>query len=257
MMMTPSWVSKPSISTSKRIERLLALVVTAADAVAAMATDGVDFVDENDAGRGFLALLKHVAHPAGADADKHLDEIRTADREERHVRFAGDGAGEQCLAGAGRADQQHAFGNAAAEFLKFLRIAQKLDQLLHFVLGFLDAGDVAESDLVFVAGQHARLGFAEIERAFAGHADLLAEEEIENEEKERDREKAENGLGEQVRFGADGRLNAGSGKSLLQIGVEIQIDGRAKRHRCSAPAGLFAVITDESLGGLAFLERAR
>ena len=123
----------------QRIERLLALVVTAADAVAAMPADRVDFVDENNAGRGFLALLEHVAHAAGADADEHFDEVRTADGEERHVRFAGDGAGEQGLAGAGRADHEHAFGNAAAELLEFLRVAQELDQLLHFLLGFLDA----------------------------------------------------------------------------------------------------------------------
>ena len=190
MMMTPSCVSKPSISTSKRIERLLALVVSAADAVAAMPADRVDFVDENDAGRGFLALLEHVAHAAGADADEHLHEVRAADREERHVRFAGDGAGEQRLAGAGRADHQHAFRNAAAELLEFLRVAQELDELLHFVLGFLDAGDVLERDLVLVPREHARLRFAEVQRALAGHADLLAEEEIEDEEEKGDRQKA-------------------------------------------------------------------
>ena len=48
----------------QRIERLLAFVVAAADAVTAMTADRVDFVDENDAGRGFLALLEHVAHAA-------------------------------------------------------------------------------------------------------------------------------------------------------------------------------------------------
>ena len=187
MMMTPSWVSNPSISTSKRIERLLAFVVTAADAVAAMAADRVDFVDENNAGRGFLALLKHVAHAARADADEHFDKVRAADGEERHVRFARDGAREQRLAGARRADEQHAFRNAAAEFLKFLRVAQELDQFLDFVLRFLDAGDVLKGDLVLVPRQHARFRFAEIERAFAGHADLLAEKEIKNEQEKRDR----------------------------------------------------------------------
>ena len=189
----------------QRIERLLALVVTAADAVTAMAADGVDFVDENHAGRGFLALLKHVAHAAGADADEHLDKIRAADGEERHVGFAGDGAGEQRLAGARRADQQHALRDAAAEFLKFLRVPQELDQFLDFVLGFLDAGDVLEGDLVLVAREHARLRFAEIQRAFAGHADLLAEEEIENEEEERDRHEADERLRQHVRL----RLNRG------------------------------------------------
>ena len=84
------------------VERLLALVVTAAHAVAAVAADGVDFIDEDQAGRVFLALLEHVAHAGGADADEHFDEVRTGDREERHVRLAGDGAGEQGLAGARR-----------------------------------------------------------------------------------------------------------------------------------------------------------
>ncbi len=112
------------------VEGLLALVVAAAEAGAAMAADRVDLVDEDDAGRVLLALLEHVAHAAGADADEHLDEIRAGDREERHVRLAGDGAGEQGLAGAGRADQQHALRDLAAEALEFLRVLQELDDLL-------------------------------------------------------------------------------------------------------------------------------
>ena len=43
------------------IQRLLALVVTAAQAGAAMTADRVDFVDEDDAGRVLLALLEQVA----------------------------------------------------------------------------------------------------------------------------------------------------------------------------------------------------
>jgi hypothetical protein len=75
-----------------------------------MTADRVDFVDEDDAGRVLLGLLEHVAHAAGADADEHLDEVRAGDGEERHVGFARDGAREQGLAGARRADQQHALG---------------------------------------------------------------------------------------------------------------------------------------------------
>ena len=94
------------------VERLLALVVAAAEAGAAMAADRVDFVDEDDAGRVLLRLLEHVAHAAGADADEHLDEVGARDGEERHVGFAGDRARDQRLAGAGRADQQHAARDA-------------------------------------------------------------------------------------------------------------------------------------------------
>ena len=97
------------------VERLLALVVPAAQACAAMASDGVDLVDEDDAWRVLLALHEQVAHARRAHADEHLDEVRARDLEERHARLARDGAREQRLAGPRRADQQHALGDAAAE----------------------------------------------------------------------------------------------------------------------------------------------
>ena len=96
------------------VERLLALVVTAAQAGAAVAADGVDLVDEDDAGGVLLALLEEVAHAAGADADEHLHEVGAGDGEERHAGLAGDGLGQQRLAGARRAHHQHALGDAAA-----------------------------------------------------------------------------------------------------------------------------------------------
>ena len=46
------------------VQRLLALVVAAAEAGAAMAADRVDFVDEDDARRVLLRLLEHVADAA-------------------------------------------------------------------------------------------------------------------------------------------------------------------------------------------------
>ncbi len=215
--------------------------MSAADAVAAMPADRVDFVDENNAGRGFLPLLEHVAHAGRADTDEHLHEVRAADREERHVRFAGDGAREQRFARAGRADEQNAFRNAAAELLEFFRVAQKFDEFLHFILGFLDAGHVFERDLVLVAREHARLRFAEVQRAFAGHADLLAEKEIEHEEEKRDGQEADERLRHQVRLhldrGLDIRLGAGAPGDRCcnsrRRSCETGPAGRA-RNRCPA-----------------------
>src|SRR5271155_494768 len=117
-----------------------------------MAANGVNFVNEDDAGRVLLALLKQVAHAARADADKHLNKVRSGDREKRHVGFASNGAGQQGLAGSGRADQQHALGNAAAELLKLLWLTQKLDDFLQFFLGLFHAGDIFERDLLLLGG---------------------------------------------------------------------------------------------------------
>src|SRR5215471_5370677 len=172
--------------------------MSTAYAMAAVTTYRVDFVDENDARRGFLSLLEHVTHTRGAHADEHLHEIRAADGKKRHVSFTGDGACQQGLASTGRADHQHALGNTATEFLKFFQIAQELDQLLHFVLSFLYAGDVAKRDFVLVTGQHPRLGFTEIQRAFTGHPDLLAEKEIQDHKEKRDWQETHDGLRKHV-----------------------------------------------------------
>ncbi len=143
------------------VQRLLALVVAAAEAGAAVAADGVDLVDEDDAGRVLLRLIEHVAHARRADADEHLDEVGARDREERHVRFAGDGARDQRLAGAGRADEEAAARDASAEALELLRIAQELDDLLQILLGLVDAGDVLEGDAAMRLGEELRLRLAE------------------------------------------------------------------------------------------------
>ena len=58
------------------VERLLALVVAAAEACAALTADRIDLIDEDD-GRGHpLGLLKEVADTARTDADIEFDEVR-------------------------------------------------------------------------------------------------------------------------------------------------------------------------------------
>ena len=104
------------------VEGLLAFVVTAADAGAAVAADGVDLVDEDDGGRVGFGLLKQVADTGGADAHEHFHEVGTGDGEERHAGLAGDGAGQQGLTGSGRAVQQHALGDFGADRLEFGRL---------------------------------------------------------------------------------------------------------------------------------------
>src|SRR5947209_7255146 len=95
-----------------------------------MATDGVNFINEDDAGRVLLALLEEIANAACADANEHFDEVRAGDGEEWDVSFASDSAGEQSLARTWRSDEQNALGDTAAKLLKFLRILQELDDFL-------------------------------------------------------------------------------------------------------------------------------
>ena len=153
MMMTPRLESKPSISTRSWLSVCSRSSWPPMAAAAAGLAQGVQLVDEDDARRPALGLGEQIAHPAGPDADEHLDEIGAAHAEERHVGLAGDGLGQQRLAGAGRADQQHALGNAAAQGLVLVR---RLRGNRRFRASsahrLVDAGHVLEGDSQIVLG---------------------------------------------------------------------------------------------------------
>ncbi len=124
-----------------------------------------------------LRLLEEVAHAAGAHADEHLDEVRAGDGEEGHARLPGNRLGQQCLARARGADQEHALRDAAAEAQKFLGLLEEVDDLEQLFFGFVGAGHVFKGDRGVVAGEHARLALAEGERLVVA-ALSLAEDEV-------------------------------------------------------------------------------
>jgi hypothetical protein len=54
-------------------------------------------------------------------ADNHLDELRTAYREEGHLGLPCHSTGQQCFPSPRRSDQEDALGDAPAQALKLLR----------------------------------------------------------------------------------------------------------------------------------------
>ena len=164
------------------VEGLLALVVAAAEAGAAVPADGVDLVDEDDRRGVGLGLLEQVADPGGTDTDEHLDEVRAGDRVERHAGLAGDGAGEQRLAGAGRAVEQHALGDLGADGLELRRVLEELLDLLELLDRLVGAGDVGERRLRGVLGDQLGLGLAELHDPGAAALHLVHEEQEQQDE---------------------------------------------------------------------------
>ena len=129
------------------VERLLALVVTAAQAGSALTSHGIDLIDEDNRRSLRLGLLKEVAHAAGADAHEHLDKVRTRDAKERHARLAGNGLSQQRLTGTRRTNQQNAARNLGTQFAIAVRIAQEVADLLELLDGLVHAGNVFKLDL--------------------------------------------------------------------------------------------------------------
>ena len=71
---TAPWVEAIHLD-QQLVQRLLALVVTAAQSGAALTAHRVDLVHEDDARAVLLGLVEQVTHPRGTDADEHFDEI--------------------------------------------------------------------------------------------------------------------------------------------------------------------------------------
>ncbi len=159
------------------VEGLLPLVVTAAHAGPAVPADGVDLVDEHDRRRVLLGLLEQVANPGGADTDEHLHEVGPGDGEERHAGLAGDRPGQQGLAGAGWAVEQHALGDLGPDRLELRRLGQELLDLLQLLDGLLAAGHVLEGRLGGVLVGDLGLGLAELHHPAAAALDGIEQEE--------------------------------------------------------------------------------
>src|SRR4051812_34087743 len=72
----------------KCVQRLFALVVAAAESCTALASNGVDLVDENDAWRMLLRLFEHISHTGSAYTHEHFDKVRAGNAEEGDFGFA-------------------------------------------------------------------------------------------------------------------------------------------------------------------------
>src|SRR3989442_15674335 len=115
---------------------MLALIIAGnRSCTAACSPNGVDLVDENDAGGVLACLGKQVAHAAGTHPDEELDEVGGATTVERYASLARHRTRQQGLAGTRWADEQDALGNMRPDSEKALRVAQEVDDLAQFELG--------------------------------------------------------------------------------------------------------------------------
>src|SRR5271156_104070 len=157
----------------------------AAKAGPAVTSNRIDFVDENNARSVLLALFEQIAHAARANADEHLDEIRTRDREERNVRFTSNRPRQQSLARPGGPDKQYTLGNASTEFLEFLRIFQEVDNFVELFFGLIDSGHVLERCLLLLGGQQSRARFSKTERFVPARLHLFHHENPEQNQQDK------------------------------------------------------------------------
>ena len=89
----------------KLIERLLAFIVSSAQASTTLAAHSIDFVDENNGRSCFFCLLKEVADARCTHTHKHFNKVGTRNRKEGNPGFSSHGLGNQRFSGTGSAYQ--------------------------------------------------------------------------------------------------------------------------------------------------------
>ena len=228
------------------VEGLLPFVVAADNAHGARTAlaDGVQFVNEDDAGRFFLCFFKQVAHASGTGTNEEFHELRAGNDEEGHLGFAGHGLGQQGLTGAGRADQQHTFRNARTDLGIALRALEEVDDLREFLLRLIHARHVGEGDPRLLIG-HVHLGLAlgEAQRPLSTTAHRAASKELQHQDEDQGRHHPAEDGGEDVRLlrGSCRELNALGLEALGQIHVE---DRRGGQHRRRALLGIAQLVAN-------------
>src|SRR6187455_1556033 len=151
MMMTPSFDSKPSISTSSWFS-----VCSRSSwppprpAPRCRPTASISSMKMMQ-GLACLACSKR-SRTRDAPTPTNISTKSEPEMEKNGTPAAGDGAGQEGLSGAGRAHHEDALGDAAAEAGELLRVLEEGDDLLDLVLGLLDTRDVLERDAVLVVG---------------------------------------------------------------------------------------------------------
>ena len=145
----------------KLVERLFTLVVAAKARAIALFTDGINLVNEYDAGRFLARLLEQVAHLGRAHADEHLDKLRAGDREERYMRLTRDRLGKQRFTGTRRADEQRALGQLGTDRRILSRVVEEVYNLPQGLLRLVLSGDVRKGLAGFGFGIDLGVGFAE------------------------------------------------------------------------------------------------
>ena len=143
------------------VERLLALIISTHNSHGARTTltNGIKFIDKNDARRFLLGFLKQVADTSCACTNKQLNKFRAGDNEERNFRLTGYRLGQQCFACSRRAYQQHPFRNASTNLCITLRRFEEVNDFSEFVFGFINTSNISEGDARFFIG-YINLGFA-------------------------------------------------------------------------------------------------
>mmetsp|Transcript_29608 Transcript_29608/g.51995 ORF Transcript_29608/g.51995 Transcript_29608/m.51995 type:complete len:368 (-) Transcript_29608:411-1514(-) len=127
------------------VQGLFTLVVASGNSGSTLATDGIDFINEDDARGVLLSHLEQVADTGSTHTDEELNELGTGGGHERNSSLTGGGTGEEGLTGTRRAFHDDSLRNLGSKLSEFLRVLEELDDFHKLLLCFVVTGNLVES----------------------------------------------------------------------------------------------------------------
>ena len=118
--------------------------MTTAHAGAALATHGIDFVNEDDGRCVLLGLVEEITDPRCTQTDEHLDEVRTCHGVEGNAGLTGYGPGQKGLTGSRRAIEQDTARYAGTQRLVLRGVLEEVLDLLDLLYSGLLTGHIGE-----------------------------------------------------------------------------------------------------------------
>jgi hypothetical protein len=214
------------------VDGVLAVGLEAGAERLAAHADRVDLVDEDDAlsaplGRELLRLAGEEAHDHGVHADERLREAGAWDRHERAVERCRDRLRQHRLAGARRAEEQHAALALAAGLLELLARLPERDDAGDLLLRLGLPADVVELDAPVGIARLVALDLLDAERDERAEEDQEVDQEQRHEVAEQLRRR-----GEEVGHRGEHVLHRRADPFALQ-----DRDDQRDEHEARAPEG--------------------
>ncbi|MNI20507.1 hypothetical protein D3C73_739920 [compost metagenome] len=132
------------------VEGLLTFVMSAAKSGAALTSDSIDLIDEDNTRSVLLRILEQITHTGCADTDEHFYEVGTGDAEERNTGFTGYCTGQQGFTCTWRAYEKHTFRNTGAYGCELTRIFQEFNNFDKLLLLFVGPCHILEADFLLL-----------------------------------------------------------------------------------------------------------
>ena len=120
----------------KLVQGLLSFIIAAHTSITLLA-NGINLINKHDTGRLFLGLIKQIPYLGCSHTDKHLNKLRTGNREKWNACFSCYCLGKHGLTGSGRAYKQDTLGHGGSDLLILLRIMKIFYNLCQIFLGFI------------------------------------------------------------------------------------------------------------------------